>query len=84
VHLREGGGEGRHAGGDAHRHGHDLVEQQRRRGDETGLGAEILAGDAPNLPRRLTFDIPLVEFTAVNGAMEVIPGSHHMPRNAHS
>lgn len=38
----------------------------------------------PNLPRRLTFNIPLMEFTWANGAMEVVPGSHHLPRACHS
>ena len=42
------------------------------------------APDAPNQPRRLTFNVPLMEFTWANGAMEVLPGSHHLPRAAHS
>ncbi len=36
---------------------------------------------APNRTVRVTFNIPLVDFTPENGAMEVIPGSHLLPRS---
>lgn len=40
--------------------------------------------EQPNKTTRLTFNIPLVDFTWVNGAMQVIPGTHHLPRAFHS
>jgi ectoine hydroxylase-related dioxygenase (phytanoyl-CoA dioxygenase family) len=30
---------------------------------------------------RVTYNIPLVEFTWCNGAMEMMPGTHHLPRS---
>lgn len=36
--------------------------------------------DAPHQPLRLTFNIPLVDFTWASGAIELIPGSHRLPR----
>lgn len=38
----------------------------------------------PNKTIRLTFNIPLVDFTWANGSMQVIPGSHLLPRAFHS
>ena len=36
--------------------------------------------DAPHEPHRVAYNIPLVDFTWSSGAMEVIPGSHRLPR----
>jgi len=38
--------------------------------------------DAEHEPIRVTYNIPLTEFSAVNGATEFIPGSHRLPRSA--
>ncbi|MDH3627748.1 MAG: phytanoyl-CoA dioxygenase family protein [Acidobacteriota bacterium] len=35
----------------------------------------------PHQTIRVTFNIPLLEFMWQTGAMEVIPGSHHLPRD---
>lgn len=35
----------------------------------------------PHETLRVTFNIPLVDFTRQSGAMEMIPGSHHLPRD---
>lgn len=37
--------------------------------------------DAPGAGRRMAFNIPLVPFTWSTGAMEMLPGSHHLPRS---
>lgn len=37
--------------------------------------------DHANETIRVTFNIPLVDFTARNGAMEVLPATHRTPRN---
>jgi ectoine hydroxylase-related dioxygenase (phytanoyl-CoA dioxygenase family) len=37
--------------------------------------------DLPNRTVRVTYNIPLVDFTWASGAMEVLPGSHLLPRN---
>jgi hypothetical protein len=37
--------------------------------------------DAPHEAIRVTYNIPLVDFTWANGAIEFIPGSHRLPRN---
>jgi hypothetical protein len=37
--------------------------------------------DGPHEPVRLTYNIPLVDFTWSNGSMEIIPGSHWLPRS---
>ncbi|HET6277986.1 MAG TPA: phytanoyl-CoA dioxygenase family protein [Candidatus Polarisedimenticolia bacterium] len=34
----------------------------------------------PHRVLRVTYNIPLVDFTWANGALEVLPGSHHLPR----
>jgi hypothetical protein len=39
--------------------------------------------DAPHETIRLIYNIPLVDFTWANGAMEIIPGSHRLPRRFH-
>jgi hypothetical protein len=36
--------------------------------------------DGPHETIRVTYNIPLVPFTWASGAMELIPGSHHLPR----
>lgn len=36
--------------------------------------------DADNKPIRLTFNIPLVDFSWANGAMEILPATHRLPR----
>lgn len=36
----------------------------------------------PSEPVRLTYNIPLVEFTWANGAMEMIPGTHRLSRSS--
>ena len=36
--------------------------------------------DAPNRTVRVTYNIPLVDFTWANGATEFVPGSHLQPR----
>ena len=35
----------------------------------------------PNHTIRITYNIPLVDFTWANGAMELLPGSHLQPRS---
>ncbi len=37
--------------------------------------------DGPHEVIRVTFNIPLVDFTWQTGAMEMLPGSHHLPRS---
>lgn len=37
--------------------------------------------DGPHEPLRVTYNIPLVDFTWANGATEFIPGSHRLPRS---
>lgn len=37
--------------------------------------------DGPHETRRVTYNIPLVDFTWANGAIEFIPGSHRLPRS---
>src|SRR5262245_45568609 len=37
--------------------------------------------DAPNRTVRVTYNIPLVDFTRENGGTEFLPGSHLQPRN---
>ncbi len=37
--------------------------------------------DRMNEPVRLTYNVPLVEFSWASGAMEILPGTHHLPRN---
>jgi len=37
--------------------------------------------EAPGSGRRMAFNIPLVDFTWSSGAMELLPGSHHLPRS---
>jgi ectoine hydroxylase-related dioxygenase (phytanoyl-CoA dioxygenase family) len=39
--------------------------------------------DAPHATIRVTYNIPLVDFTWANGATEFIPGSHRLPRSFH-
>jgi hypothetical protein len=39
--------------------------------------------DGPHEAVRLTYNIPLVDFTWANGATEFIPGSHRLPRRFH-
>lgn len=39
--------------------------------------------DAPHETIRVTYNIPLVDFTWANGATEFIPGSHRLPRRFH-
>jgi hypothetical protein len=43
--------------------------------EETARPAEV------NRPIRVTYNIPLVDFTWSTGATEFLPGSHHLPRN---
>lgn len=40
--------------------------------------------DAPHETIRMTFNIPLVDFTWQSGATEYIPGSHRLPRRFHT
>ena len=40
--------------------------------------------DDPNRTVRVTYNIPLVDFTWANGPMELLPGSHVQPRSFHS
>ena len=35
--------------------------------------------DRPHATLRVTYNIPLVDFTWSSGAMELLPGSHHLP-----
>lgn len=37
--------------------------------------------DGPHETVRVTYNIPLVDFTWASGAMEIIPGSHRLPRS---
>jgi ectoine hydroxylase-related dioxygenase (phytanoyl-CoA dioxygenase family) len=37
--------------------------------------------DAACRPSRVTYNIPLVDFNWANGAMELLPGTHHLPRS---
>jgi len=39
--------------------------------------------EAPHETIRVTFNIPLVDFTWSNGSTEFIPGSHRLPRSFH-
>ena len=39
--------------------------------------------DAPHETLRMTYNIPLVDFTWANGSTEFIPGSHRLPRRFH-
>jgi len=40
--------------------------------------------DDPNRTSRITYNIPLVDFTWANGSMELLPGSHWQPRSFQS
>jgi ectoine hydroxylase-related dioxygenase (phytanoyl-CoA dioxygenase family) len=42
---------------------------------------ESPAGDGPHRTVRLTYNIPLVDFTWANGAMEVLPSTHLLGRD---
>ena len=40
-----GGGDGGDAGGDRHRHGQDVIDEQGSRGGQAGERAEVVLGD---------------------------------------
>lgn len=45
------------------------------------LPEDTLDPDALNTPVRVTYNIPLVDFGWANGAIEILPSSHTLPRN---
>ena len=68
------------------RRGWTQVESVWKGSDFMGWHSDQMPEDTPdpmepNKTIRLTFNIPLVDFTPANGAMQVIPGSHHLPRS---
>lgn len=71
------------------RHGWTQVECAWKGSEFMGWHSDQTLADTPepeqpNKTVRITFNIPLVDFTWANGAMQVIPGSHHLPRSFHS
>jgi len=70
------------------KHGWTVVEACWRGAEFMGWHSDQKIDDTPDLEAphetiRMTYNIPLVDFTWSNGATEFIPGSHRLPRGFH-